>query len=102
MTPLSPVTSFLRRFGYGDRLDPSRDWMALLALSAMAFICLIIWNVWAFGVIANGGVIGTAATSTPPAFDHQSIDAVNAIFVNRAAEEERYDMGVYRFADPSQ
>lgn len=63
---------------------------------------IIIWNVWAFDTVANGGVIGTSATSTPTVFNSSSIDAVRAVFAKRAAEEAKYETGVYRFNDPSQ
>lgn len=63
---------------------------------------IVVWNVWAFDTIANGGVIGTTATSTPPVFNHSSLDAIRAVFQMRAVEETKYVTGVYRYADPSQ
>ncbi len=82
--------------------DPVRYWLALITFSILAFLCIIVWNVWAFDTVAQGGVIGTTATSTPPAFNHSSIDVINAIFEKRAAEEAKYVTGVYRYTDPSQ
>jgi len=102
MTKINFIGSFLDRFRYGERLNPVRDWFVLLALSLMALACIIVWNVWAFGTIAQGGIIGSAATSSPPVFNSSSLDAINAIFSNRAVEEMKYETGVYRFADPSQ
>lgn len=94
--------SFFRRLRYGTHIDPVRDWLALLAFSAIALAGIVVWNAWAFDTIASGGVIGTAATSTPPIFSQSSLDAIHAIFANRAAEKAKYETGTYRFADPSQ
>lgn len=65
-------------------------------------MCIVIWNVWEFGIVAQGGAIGTSVTTTPPIFNHSSIDAINVIFQKRAAEEAKYTTGVYRYIDPSQ
>ncbi len=96
------LRSFFARFKKRSAsLDPARDWLVLLIASMLALSCIIIWNAWAFGTVANGGVIGTAATSTKPVFDQASLDAVHAIFANRAAEQGKYVTGAYRYADPS-
>lgn len=83
-------------------MDPVRDWLILLTLSILAFISLIVWNIWAFDTVSRGGVIGTNATSTIPSFDGSSMNAIQAVFSKRADEEARYVTGVYRYADPSQ
>ncbi len=98
----STLTSLFSRVRSAARPDPVRDWLVLLTLSLFAFVCIVVWNVWAFDTVAQGGVIGTAATSTPPVFNHASLDAVHAVFDARAAEEAKYVTGVYRYADPSQ
>jgi hypothetical protein len=94
--------SFLKHFQYGAYLNPVRDWLALLIFSTIALIGIIVWNVWAFDTVANGGVIGTVATSTSPVFDQTSLDTIHTVFANRAAEESKYITGTYRFSDPSQ
>ncbi|MDE1925495.1 MAG: hypothetical protein KGH79_04990 [Patescibacteria group bacterium] len=94
--------SFLKRLRSGVRQDPARDWLLLLSISTVALVCIIIWNVWAFGTVTNGGTIGTAATGTPPVFNKASLDAIHAIFTSRATEENNYINGTYQFADPSQ
>ncbi len=81
--------------------DPVRDWLALLALSLLAFVSIVVWNVWAFNTVARGGVIGVSATSTP-VFTSSSLDTIRAIFEKRAAEEAKYATGVYHYTDPSQ
>ena len=94
------VGSLSKRFRYGSRVDPQRDWFALLTLLGLVLAALMVWNIWAFDTVANGGTIG--ATSTPPVFSPSSLDAIQAIFTDRAAQEQKYQTGVYRFADPSQ
>lgn len=96
-------TGFLtKHLHYGTRLDPARDWIALLTLSMIAFVAIIAWNVWAFDTVAQGGAIGSPDTNTPPAFSRSSLDAIHAIFTKRAVEETKYKTGVYIFTDPSQ
>ena len=102
MNIFTAIISFFKRFRYGAEINPTRDWVALLMLSAITLTGIVIWNMWAFDTVANGGIIGTAATSTPPVFDQASLDAVHAIFADRAAEEAKYETGVYNFSDPSQ
>ena len=92
----------MHRLRTGVRRDPSRDWLILLSLGVFAFLCIVVWNVWAFDTVANGGVIGRTATSTPQPFDRSKINAINTIFEMRAGEETKYMTGVYRYSDPSQ
>ena len=82
--------------------DPERDWLALLTLSAIVLASIVIWNVWTFETVVNGGVIGISATSTPPVFNRSSLDKIHLIFTNRAEEKIKFQTGVYRFSDPSQ
>jgi len=94
--------SFLKHFSYGAYLNPVRDWLVLITFSAIALAGIMVWNVWAFDTVANGGVIGTVATSTPPVFNQSSLDTIHTIFADRAVEEAKYETGTYSFADPSQ
>ncbi len=81
--------------------DPERNWLFLLSVSAMVFVSIIVWNMWAFDTVAHGGVIGPVATSTEPIFSQSSLTAIRTIFADRASEEEKYATGVYRYDDPS-
>lgn len=102
MNTFNSMNSFLRRLHFGASLDPVRDWLMMLILSAIALIGIVVWNVWAFDTIASGGTIGAPTTRAPSVFSQTSLDAVRTIFANRAAEEAKYETGVYRFTDPSQ
>ena len=94
--------SFLNHLHHGIRPNQTRDWLILLIFSGIAFLGIVIWNVWTFETIANGGIVDTSVIKTPPIFDRSSLDTVRAIFENRAAEEIKYEKGTYHYADPSQ
>jgi hypothetical protein len=99
---ISDITNyFLKHLRYGV-LDPTRDWLVLITLSAIALAGIIVWNAWAFGIVAQGGVIGSISSSSTPAFSRSSLDQINDIFSNRAIEEEKYENDTYHYADPSQ
>ena len=101
-TFITTAISFLKRMRLFSRHDPTRDWLALLLCSGIALAGIIVWNAWMFDRVANGGVIGTRATSTPPIFNQSSLDTIHTIFDARAAEEQKYVTGEYRYIDPSQ
>lgn len=92
---------FSKRDEASARLDPERDWIVMLLVSAIVLAGIVGWNVWAFDTVVNGGVIGSVATSTAPVFNQSSIDAIHTIFANRTAEEEKYASSTYSFTDPS-
>jgi hypothetical protein len=96
------MNSFLKRLRYGANFDPVRDWLLMLILSIVMLVGIVVWNVWAFSTVVSGGVIGAPTSGTSPTFNRASLDAVHTIFTNRAAEEVKYETGVYSFVDPSQ
>ena len=95
-------SSIVNRLRYGERLDPTRDWFVLITLTIILFAGVLVWNAWAFDTVASGGVIGGTATVSPPLFSQSSLDTIQTVFANRAAEEAKYQTGAYRFVDPSQ
>jgi hypothetical protein len=101
MTTSKITNYFLKHLRY-EAPNPRRDWFVLIILSTITFAGIVVWNVWAFGVVANGGIIGSPEASTTPSFSRSSLDQINTIFSNRAAEEKKYETGTYRYADPSQ
>ena len=102
MRTLHLVASFFNRLRRGAHLDPLRDWLVMLTLSAILLVGIVVWNVWAFDTVARGGVIGSPSTATSSAFSRASLDAIQTIFADRTAEEAKYVTGVYRYTDPSQ
>lgn len=96
------LDAFFRRARSFSGIDPARDWLFLLIGSTLVLSGIIVWNAWAFDTVASGGTIGSSATSTAPIFDQASLETIHVIFAERAAEEEKYMSGVYRYADPSQ
>lgn len=100
MLSSNTITSFTKRLRSGARIDPVRDWLILAGIGMGALVIIIVWNLWTFGTIA-GGVGGSQATSTPSAFGRSSLDTIQSVFANRAAEQDKYETGVYSFVDPS-
>jgi hypothetical protein len=96
------IAKIKEHLGYGSRIHPTRDWLALLSFALIIFAGILVWNVWAFSTVVQGGVIGATASTTPPVFSQSSLDAIRSVFAQRSAEEAKYQTGVYRFADPSQ
>ncbi len=94
--------SFIQRLRSGASVDPVRDWLVLLIVAMVAFMGIIIWNVWAFDTVAGGGTLRTQTTKAPTVFNNSSLDTIHTIFLNRADEEGKYRTGTYRYIDPSQ
>lgn len=92
----------MKRLRGSARLNPVRDWLLLCTLSIIVLASIIVWNAWAFDTVANGGVIGSVATTSPSTFSRSSLDTIHTVFTNRAAEEAKYRTGVYHYTDPSQ
>ncbi len=93
--------SFIKHFHYGE-INPMRDWLVLITLFIIALAGVVVWDIWSFGVVTNGGTIGGTKTVSTQTLDQSSLNKINIIFSSRAAEENKYKTGVYRYADPSQ
>lgn len=102
MNIFNTAVSSVKRFRSNAFRDPERDWVGMLVIAVTAFVGIVVWNIWTFETVANGGVIGTATTSPAALLNHSSLDAVDAVFSNRSDEEAKYRTGVYRYTDPSQ
>lgn len=86
----------------GGTQDPSRDWLALLALFFIGLAIIVVWNLSAFDTVSKGGMIGSPSSSMGGSSTNTSLEALQSVFANRAAEAAKYTNGTYRFADPSQ
>ena len=89
------------RFRYGQRIDPSRDWLVLLSVSGIILAVIVVWNVWAFDTVSKGDSIGAPVETGAPLFNQASLNELNAMFSARASEEQKYQSGAYTFTDPS-
>lgn len=97
---LNSLTSITKRFSYGDRLRPYRDWYLLLAVVFVLALLSVAWNVVIFFRAVDGEIIGTGEVREKEVFDEEAVDRVEAAFTARAEEEARY-RGTYQFVDPS-
>ncbi len=88
-------------FRYGERIEPTRDWFVLLTIFGMLFVVSAVWNAWLFNRVVSGNSLAPVATSTSATFSKASLDAVEHLFEERAAEEAKYANGEYGFTDPS-
>ena len=86
---------------YGQHLRPSRDWFALLGVGGVLLVGILVYNVWVFNQLASGNTLGAQVTSSPSVFNRSSLDAIQKVFSDRAAEETKYLNGTYHFTDPS-
>jgi hypothetical protein len=100
------MTSFFdhlkSRFRSLSAIDPERDWIVLLIIAIISFLLITSWNIVTFNTVASGGVIGKPAATTTPVFSQASLDAIHAVFSNRAIEEAKYTGEGYHYVDPSQ
>jgi hypothetical protein len=97
-SPFSKFSGVGKGLAYGSRIMPERDWLRLVSVAILLFIASLGFNFWYFTYLTSGGAIGV--TSTAPAVAPPSVDGVQKIFQNRAAEQARYQSG-YTFVDPS-
>jgi hypothetical protein len=91
---LGGATKYLK---YGERVRPARDWYILLVIFSVMLGVSVAWNLWLFGQVTQGEVIGN--TVTAPSAEIQ-LTEVKTLFDQRATERSRYT-SQYRFVDPS-
>lgn len=91
---LGPITKNLK---YGDRPQPSRDWLVLLVLFLVGLAICVIYSLLTFSKVIQGQQVGNATTTVPAQIQ---LNQVDALFHDRAAARERYN-SEYRFVDPS-
>lgn len=96
------IVPALKRFRRNSYQDPARDWLVMITLSLIAFVGIVVWDIWAFDTVVRGGTIGAQTAQAPATFDTSALDDVHTIFESRAAEEQKYVTGTYHFVDPSQ
>lgn len=93
------LTPFLKKFSYGSKVHPARDWFYLLVAMTVLVALSIGWNLWLLRSVEKGGTIGDE-NATVESFDEAPIESVRAVFEQRRTEQLRYRQE-YRFVDPS-
>lgn len=93
------LAPLLKRFSYGTRIHPTRDWFYMLLIAVMLVALSIGWNTWLLRSVEAGGTIGDE-TIEVESFDDSPIESVRALFEAREQEQLRYRQE-YRFVDPS-
>ena len=88
-------------YHYGMRLRPVRDWFILLGLFATLLAASALWNLWFYQGVRAGADVTPPAGAVAPVFSQASLEALKAIFADRATEEDKYTSGAYSFIDPS-
>lgn len=81
-----------------DRVDPTRDWLLLIATGFVLLCASLAFNLWLFTTALSTKQTDGMGTSTPALAP--SYDAATEAFMQRAEEENRY-RSEYRFVDPS-
>lgn len=98
--PHTDFSGIAKRFSYGDRLKPFRDWFVMLGIASVLVVGSVVWNVVIFFRAVDGEAIGTAEVRQREIFDEEAVGRVESAFTKRAEEEARY-RGTYQFVDPS-
>lgn len=93
------LAPLLKKFSYGSRVHPARDWFYLLLAMTLLVAFSIGWNIWLLKSVEKGGTIGDEST-TVESFDEAPIESVRAVFEERRTEQLQYRQE-YRFVDPS-
>lgn len=91
--------AILKRFSYGTRVRPARDWFLVLSAGLVLVVLSVGWNVWLLQSVEQGVVTGDARTQRT-GLDERSIEPVRRVFESRELEQGRY-REEYRFVDPS-
>lgn len=102
MDPLKKITASLHHFLKPQgikRLNPSRDWMFVLASGLVLIFASMFWNAWFFfAVLTEEKTIQAPALQQE--VDASSFEKAKELFQKKEAEEARYKTE-YRFIDPS-
>lgn len=102
MSLLNLLTPFIQRIRSKAHAEPLRDWVILSAITVVILAGVVTWNLWTFGAITGPSSIEELSADTRPALSPSALNTIQNIFEARAAEEARYETGVYSFSDPSQ
>ena len=91
--------SFLKRFTYGKRVRPARDWLVLIIIALIALAGFGVAGAWVYLEGARGRS-GEVIPLLAPELSGDALERTEALFERRALEESRY-RSEYQFVDPS-
>lgn len=100
MKQLSSILATLKRFTYGERIHPARDWFVILSGAVLLILLSIGWNLWLLKTVEEGSAIGQPAPALSETFNAGPVEAAQKVFETRRAEELRFRQE-YQFVDPS-
>jgi hypothetical protein len=89
------------KLSYGKRFRPARDWAVILVIGLLCLVASVGWNLWLFGQVAGGAVLGSHPAPPTTGIDQSELDKLSKIFTDRSSEFTKYEDGSYRFIDPS-
>jgi hypothetical protein len=99
MKKLNSLLSYFKKFSYGDRIHPTRDWFIMLTVSLGILVVGALWHLFIFTELANGKNLGAPQTaSTTEAVN--PVSSIQQLFQKRATGEGNYQ-NTYTFVDPS-
>lgn len=102
---LSDIKTISRQFSqlshirYGKRIRAHRDWLALLAVTAILLLAVCGWSAFLFFEEPKPAALPEAESGLP-SVSEESLGKVEALFEARDAERARYQ-AEYRFVDPA-
>jgi hypothetical protein len=96
---LSIFTKYLKKFSYGDRAKPFRDWLVIALVSLVLLFAAAGWSYFLFARISSGEIFGSPTVVTDDA-SSDTLQVVEATFQKRAVERTHY-LTDYHFVDPS-
>jgi hypothetical protein len=91
--------SFLKRFTYGKRVRPARDWLVLIMIALITLGGFVVAGAWVYleGARARDGQVFPFLV---PNLSDDALERSEALFERRALEAERY-RSEYQFVDPA-
>ena len=98
LVKLKTVRSRLRAIG---RVDPVRDWIALITIAGVILLGIIGVDVWQFNVITDASMQVPASSAAQRSFNLKEFETVKTLITSRASEQQKYINGAYTFTDPS-
>lgn len=98
MKELNALVKKLKLPASWSGMQPARDWLIILALSCIALVVSVVWNVSFFTSALNDQAAPEEAMA-PAGESSSALPALEALFEKQRAQADRYEGAV--FVDPS-